>query len=524
MDPAPGPFLQLLPHQPPPPLRLRPLPPALAPLNPSLNAEQMRAVSDVLAGHADGASYTLHGPPGTGKTLTCVEIALQLLRAGRSPVLCVAPSPSAADNFCARLAAADPSLGPAQMVRVNDPRRHISTVMAAVAPFCFTQSCEGVPLLSLPLANPQQRLFVATCASAALLRSSSSARHFDAVVIDEAGQATAAETLVCLAGLTGPHTAVVLVGDPRQLGPITHSRPALAAGLGRSLLEMFLDQAEERGSGEKGARRRITQLTRNYRSHADVLSLPSRLFYGNSLQCCADAATIALPAEWERDHSSHCRVAFHGVRGQQRRDGDAPSWCNPVEAAAVVAVVEGLLNQSGLTIPDFGVVATFRRQVQLIRSLLRQRGLGGIRVGTIEDYQGQQERVVVISTVLTRPGTGAQHADDALGFLANPRRFNVALTRAKALNIVVGHPVPLSQWGHWRALMQGAIARGAYTGAGADGGGGEGGGSGEGVEEIRAAVSRMAELSLLGSGCGAEAEDDQFTSEYGEEMGFRVAL
>ena len=73
--------------------------------------------------------------------------------------------------------------------------------------------------------------------------------------------------------------------------------------------------------------------------------------------------------------------------------------------------------------------------------------------------------------------------------------------------------------------MAGGRGRGAYAGGGAEGGG-ESEGSGEGLAEMRAAVTRMAELSLLGAGCEAAEEGmkDQFTSEYGEEMGFRVAL
>ncbi len=45
-----------------------------------------------------------------------------------------------------------------------------------------------------------------------------------------------------------------------------------------------------------------------------------------------------------------------------------------------------------------------RAQVQRIRLLLRERGLGAVRVGTVDDYQGQEERVIVISTARAAPG------------------------------------------------------------------------------------------------------------------------
>jgi putative helicase MOV10L1 len=120
---------------------------------------------------------------------------------------------------------------------------------------------------------------------------------------------------------------------------------------------------------------------------------------------------------------------------------------------------------------------------------------------------------MVISTVISRVGSDAS-TDDALGFLANPRRFNVAVSRAQALNIVVGHPVPLATWPHWHALLRHALARGAYTGAGAldDGAAPE--------DELAAAVARLAELTLLGSadneGDAVHVDGDSF---YGDERG-----
>jgi hypothetical protein len=94
-----------------------------------------------------------------------------------------------------------------------------------------------------------------------------------------------------------------------------------------------------------------------------------------------------------------------------------------------------------LRVQDVGVIAPYRAQVLRLRQLLRGRGLGAVRVGTVDDYQGQEERVMFISTVVSRPprgrATGTSPESPAvaavhLGFLACPRRFNVAISRAKA--------------------------------------------------------------------------------------------
>ena len=511
---------------------------------PPLNEEQTDAVLSVLNGHADGAPHVLYGPPGTGKTLTVVEAARQLLRTSQGArLLLCAPSPFAADILCSRLLEEDDVAGMrARVVRVNDPRRALATVKADVVPHCVVWTSPhafALPKAPPGMAAPPVRVFVASCASAALLRTApamATLLPFDAVFVDEAGQATAAESLIPLcAPLTGARTAILLAGDPRQLGPVVHSRAAAAAGLACSLLERF---AEACGHGDNASdgRRRITRLTRNYRSHADVLALPSALFYAGALQPCASTDVVALPSAWlERHGGGRCRVHFHGVRGAQARDADAPSWFNAHEAAAVVETVLGLM-ANGLSPTDIGVIATFRRQVQKVRELLRRHRLGAIRVDTVDDYQGQEERVIIISTVLSKApapelvgGDAPADGDDtALSFLANPRRFNVAVSRARALNIVIGHPVPLATWKHWRTLMQHALARGAYTGAGA-----------AGLDDPRPAAQRdgeaddlattlasLAELTLLGAGSGATDEqagaaEDSF---FGDEQGWKVAL
>lgn len=100
-------------------------------------------------------------------------------------------------------------------------------------------------------------------------------------------------------------------------------------------------------------------------------------------------------------------------------------------------------------------------QVKKIRLLLRERNLGAVRVGTVDDFQGQEARIIFISTVLSRPADaplaaghskpwappslGGIAADPAVGFFRNPNRFNVAITRAQALMVVLGHPLVLMQ-------------------------------------------------------------------------------
>ena len=61
-----------------------------------------------------------------------------------------------------------------------------------------------------------------------------------------------------------------------------------------------------------------------------------------------------------------------------------------------------------------------------------------IKVGSVEEFQGQQRRVIIVTTVRSNTEWIKSDQKHCLGFLAQPKRFNVALTRAQSLLIVIG--------------------------------------------------------------------------------------
>ncbi len=130
--------------------------------------------------------------------------------------------------------------------------------------------------------------------------------------------------------------------------------------------------------------------------------------------------------------------------------GHVSSWLIHGRDRSVLARWEqGLISppvDSLLTMTSF--CASIYPAVWSFNLALRARGLGGIRVGTVDDMQGQEERIIFISTVLSKPETlpalgGAKGGEPQLGFWRNPRRFNVAITRAKCLLVILGHPLVL---------------------------------------------------------------------------------
>jgi helicase MOV-10 len=81
--------------------------------------------------------------------------------------------------------------------------------------------------------------------------------------------------------------------------------------------------------------------------------------------------------------------------------------------------------------------------------MLRAKGFETVKVGSVEEFQGQERRIIIISTVRSNSAFLATDRDYNLGFLDNPKRFNVAITRAKALLIVIGNPKLLSRDKYW---------------------------------------------------------------------------
>lgn len=101
---------------------------------------------------------------------------------------------------------------------------------------------------------------------------------------------------------------------------------------------------------------------------------------------------------------------------------ESGSRANPGEAAVVAALVERLL-QGGLRASDIGVITPYSAQVTLLRGL-RTDAWKEVEVSTVDGFQGREKEAIIISMVRS-------NAAGDVGFLADKRRINVAVTRAR---------------------------------------------------------------------------------------------
>nr|XP_056702463.1 RNA helicase Mov10l1 [Euleptes europaea] len=429
--------------------------------NPFLNERQKLAVKRILSGECRPMPYIIFGPPGTGKTVTVIEAVLQVhYNLPDSRILVCASSNSATDLICLRLHDSN-MLKPGAMVRVNASSRNEQCLSDVIKLYC--KDGEDIWQAS------RFRIIVVTCSSAGMFyQIGIRVGHFTHVFVDEAGQASEPECLIPLGLISEINGQIVLSGDPMQLGPVIKSKIAAVYGLNVSLMERLMSRPlylrDEDACGSYNPLL-VTKLVKNYRSHAALIALPSKLFYHKELEVCADPSVVNSLLGWVKLPRKGFPLIFHGVRGNEMREGHNPSWFNPTEAVQILRYCCLLAKRISHTVSeaDIGVIAPYRKQVEKIRLLLRSVDLADIKVGSVEEFQGQEFLVILISTVRSNESS-LNEERYFLGFLTNPKRFNVAITRSKALLIIVGNPHVLAKDPCFSTFLDYSLSNGVYVG------------------------------------------------------------
>lgn len=248
--------------------------------------------------------------------------------------------------------------------------------------------------------------------------------RLDVLVIDEAGQMSLANAVA----VSGAARKVVMLGDPNQLAQPSkgsHPRGAEASGL-EHLLAGDATVRPDRG----------LFLATTRRMHPDVGAFVSAAFYEGRLashESCREQAVADGP--W----AGGTGVRWVPVRHAGNRSTSAE------EVEEVARGVDALLGRAwtdasgttrALEIGDILVVAPYNAHIARLRSALPD----GARVGTVDRFQGQEAPVVVFSMATS----SAEDLPRAMEFLYSLNRLNVAVSRARALAVLVCSPALLA--------------------------------------------------------------------------------
>ncbi|NXB60801.1 SMBP2 protein, partial [Struthidea cinerea] len=423
--------------------------------NASLDESQREAVSFSLA---QRELAIIHGPPGTGKTTTLVEIILQAVQQGLK-VLCCAPSNVAVDNLVERLAG-----GRARLLRLGHPARLLQPIQqhsldAVLArgdgaqivadirrdidqAWAKTKKAQDkgershflgeMKTLRKELKEREEAAMAAALSQASVVLATNTGAssdgplkllpetHFDLVVIDECAQALEASCWIPL--LKAPKC--ILAGDHKQLPPTIISHRAAAEGLSLSLMERLAGHYGERA---------VRMLTVQYRMHQDIMEWASSELYGGRLRAHPSVAQRLLrdlPGVSSTEETSIPLLLIDtaGCGLFELEVEDEQSKGNPGEVQLVGMHVQALVD-AGVKAKDIAVVAPYNLQVDMLRQQLCH-SHPELEVKSVDGFQGREKEAVILSFVRS-------NRKGEVGFLAEERRINVAVTRARRQVAVV---------------------------------------------------------------------------------------
>lgn len=260
---------------------------------------------------------------------------------------------------------------------------------------------------------------------------------FKSVLIDEATQATEPE---CLIPLVKGARQVVFVGDHQQLGPVIMNKSASTAGLSQSMFERLVMMGV-----------RPIRLQVQYRMHPCLSEFPSNMFYEGSLQ---NGVTTAERIRRELDFpwpDPEMPMFFYSNLGQEEISSSGTSYLNRTEAANVEKIVTKLM-KAGIKPSQIGIVTPYEGQRSYVVQYMKMNGslakekYEQIEVASVDAFQGREKDYIILTCVRSNDHQG-------IGFLNDPRRLNVGLTRAKYGLVVLGNPRVLSKHPLWNHLL-----------------------------------------------------------------------
>ena len=217
-------------------------------------------------------------------------------------------------------------------------------------------------------------------------------------------------------------------------------KKAAKAGLNQSLFERLICLGI-----------RPIRLQVQYRMHPVLSNFPSMTFYEGSLQNgISKQERILKGFDFPWPSPEKPMFFFHSISNEEI-SASGTSYLNRVEAQNVEQIVTAFFN-AGLNPEQIGIITPYEGQRAFILSYMQRQGqldpelYRDIEVASVDSFQGREKDFILLSCVRSNDSSG-------IGFLNDPRRLNVALTRAKYGLVIFGNAKVLSKHDLWNNLL-----------------------------------------------------------------------
>ena len=366
-------------------------------------------VADITASllDSDSSYIAVQGPPGTGKTYVGAHVIVNLVKMGWK-IGVVAQSHAVVEHLMSNVAKIDSSI---EMAKKPQSERsnlsyHVDDISSWAAARGGTGYLVGGTIWSFSGGNVR------------LL-------GLDLIVIDEAGQFSLANSLVAISAAR----CALLLGDPQQLPQVSqgkHPEP-----VNESVLSHLL------GSKKTMPTELGYFLEKTFRLHPLIASAVSRLQYEDRLTADPRCSNRMLEGVAPGIHVINVEHLGNTVTSLEEADEIltriplllGKAW-TPVNSSGQVDTTRPLVES------DILIVTGYNAQVRYLKSRLAAKGFHGIRVGTVDKFQGQEAPIVFVSMVTS----SREDLPRGIEFLLSPNRLNVAISRAQWACFVIRSP------------------------------------------------------------------------------------
>ena len=453
----------------------------------SLNKSQNQALNLIL-GAKDLA--IVHGPPGTGKTTTLVHSVMEVLK-NEEQILVCAPSNAAVDLLVEKLSEKN-----IEVIRIGHPARVTENILSTTldAKIAHHASYKDLKFIKRQaeelkkMAGKYKRNFgyaekkqrdlmykearklkqeaeqltfyitrdlisnaqVIACTLVGANNQVLSGVQFKTVFIDEAAQAMEPAAWIPIL----KSERVVFAGDHHQLPPTIKSFEAAKQGLEITLFEKAIKKNEA-----------DVMLKEQYRMNSAIMNFSSSYFYQNLLIANNRVAGWKI---FEGDRVLEF-IDTAGCGFFEQVDKETLSSFNAEEADLLLKHLSLYLseleqNKVLENLNDIGIISPYKAQTTLLNERVKNdnsfsEGIKAkLSINTVDSFQGQERDIIYISLVRSND-------NGEIGFLADTRRMNVAMTRARKKLVIFGDSATIGQHPFYNSLLDYVNEIGAYQSA-----------------------------------------------------------